>query len=66
MQWNSKPRSNIDQIKTRFAIFPVKVEEKWVWLETYYVVSWQYLDTTFVCRFLNYQDAVAYIRGSEA
>jgi hypothetical protein len=36
MRWEYKPKTKFDKIKKRFALFPVVINEEWVWLETYY------------------------------
>jgi len=42
MKWNSKTKSKPTlgdkKQKVWFALFPVKVEDKWVWLEKYIVI----------------------------
>lgn len=44
MQWNikpSKPKPKVGDIKESFwfAIFPIRVENKWIWLEKYITIS---------------------------
>lgn len=44
MQWNikpSKPKPNIGDKKESvwFAVFPTRVENKWIWLEKYIAIS---------------------------
>ena len=36
MRWEYKPKTSLDRVKKRFALFPVVVGDEWVWLETYY------------------------------
>ncbi len=36
--WKAKEKSIYDNLKRKFAFFPKKVNDEWVWFETY----WQY------------------------
>lgn len=38
MTWKTKEKSVYDNLKRKFAFFPTKIDDEWVWLETY----WQY------------------------
>ena len=44
MHWKDKPRTILDKIKVKFALFPTKVNDEWVWLERYYALrAWNML-----------------------
>ena len=36
MTWKAKPESFYNDIKKKFALFPKRVDDEWVWLECYY------------------------------
>ena len=40
MKWTIKPKPKVGDIKykIKFALFPTKVENKWVWLESYIAI----------------------------
>ena len=36
MRWQAKEKNIYDNIKKCFAFFPTKVDDEWIWFETYY------------------------------
>ena len=38
MRWTAKELSIYDSVKRKFAFFPIKVDDEWIWLESYYVL----------------------------
>lgn len=65
MRWEYKPKTEFDRIKKRFALFPVTVDNEWVWLETYYSYSWEDYGGPNVMRFNTYETAVEWLKSSE-
>ncbi len=62
MRWEYKPKTIFDKIKRRFALFPVVVNEEWIWLETYYAYSEETYDGTAVIRFNTHDEAVEWLK----
>ena len=62
MRWEYKPKTVFDKIKRRFAIFPVVVNDEWVWLEFYYSYSWEDYGGPNVIRFNTYEAAAKWLK----
>ena len=62
MRWEYKPKTIFNKIKRRFALFPVVVNEEWVWLEYYYAYSEETYGGTVVIRFNTYEEAVEWLK----
>ena len=58
MRWSYKPKTIYDKVKKRFAIFPVRIDDEWVWLETYYSFSWEDYGGPVVIRFNTQKEAI--------
>ena len=39
MRWKAKESSIYDDLKKKFAIFPKRVDDEWMWLECYYSLT---------------------------
>ena len=39
MRWRAKESSIYDDLKKKFAIFPKRIDDEWVWLECYYSLT---------------------------
>lgn len=39
MKWKAKDLSIYDTVKRKFAFFPTKIDDKWIWLESYYELT---------------------------
>jgi hypothetical protein len=63
MRWTYKPKTEFDRIKKRLALFPLKVEEEWTWLEIYYSFSWEDYGDTNVKRFHSRDAAIEWLEG---
>ena len=61
MRWEYKPKTIYDKVKKRFALFPVRIDDEWVWLETYYSFSWEDYSGPVVVRFNTSKEAVEWI-----
>jgi hypothetical protein len=61
MRWPYKLKTEFDRIKKRFALFPFRVENEWVWLETYYSYSWEDYGGINTIRFNTYEAAVQWV-----
>jgi hypothetical protein len=62
MRWPVKEKSPYDDIKRKFALFPTKVHDEWLWLEFYY----EYTELTncgweAYVRFLTYEGACKWL-----
>jgi hypothetical protein len=64
MRWPYKPKTEFDRIKKRFALFPLRVEEEWTWLEIYYSFSWEDYGGPNVKRFHSREEAVEWLETS--
>ena len=65
MRWPYKFKTVYDRIKKRFALFPVVIDNEWVWLETYYKFSWEdYVGISSV-RFNTYEAATKWLKEWE-
>jgi hypothetical protein len=62
MRWEYKPKTIYDKIKKRFALFPVRVDNEWVWLETYYSYTEEGYAGPEAIRFNTYDAAVKWLR----
>lgn len=65
MRWPYKSKTVYDRIKRRFALFPVVIEDTWVWLEHYYSFSWEDYGGPNVVRFYTYESAKEWVRSWE-
>lgn len=65
MRWQYKPKTEVDRIKKRFALFPVVVENEWVWLETYYLYKVEGYAGPEIARFNTLQKAIEWINSWE-
>lgn len=44
MRWQQKEQTIYDRIQKRFAFFPTKVNNEWIWFESYYRLRcWNFL-----------------------
>lgn len=66
MRWKYKPKTSIDKIKKRFALFPVVVEDEWVWLETYYSYTEEGYAGPETERRLTYEAMTTWLKQYEA
>ncbi len=62
MRWKAKEKDIYDKIKKRFAFFPTKVHDEWLWFEFYY----EYTEMTYdgweaYARFLTYEGACKWL-----
>ena len=64
MRWPYKPKTEFDRIKKRFALFPLRVDEEWTWLEIYYSFSWEDYGGPNVKRFHSHEEAVEWLETS--
>ena len=39
MKWRAKQKTIYDDLKKKFALFPKRVDDEWVWLECYYSLT---------------------------
>lgn len=39
MKWRAKQKTIYDHLKKKFALFPKRVDDEWVWLECYYSLT---------------------------
>ena len=62
MRWPYKLKTEFDRIKKRFALFPFRVENEWVWFETYYSYSWEDYGGVNTIRFNTYEAAVQWVK----
>lgn len=65
MRWPYKPKTIFDKVKKRFALFPIIVQDEWVWLETYYSYSEEDYGGVSTIRFTEYRDIVDWLRERE-
>ena len=65
MRWKYKPKTEIDRIKKRFALFPVVVEDEWVWFETYYSYTIEGYAGPETSRFNTLQKAIEWLNNWE-
>ena len=54
MRWECKPKSCYNKIKKRFAFLPTVIDNKWVWLESYYAIFEDYGIAIADIKFLTY------------
>ena len=65
MKWLIKEKKTTDYIRKRFALLPTKVNEYWVWLETYFYYCYPpcYVDESRgKNKFINYYDCLAHLK----
>lgn len=65
MRWEYKPKTYLDKIKKRFALFPVIVGDEWVWFETYYSFTIEGYAGPETTRFNTLQDAIEWLKTYE-
>lgn len=65
MRWKHKPRTEIDNIKKKFAFFPVVINDEWVWLETYYLYSVEGYAGPEISRFNTLEEAIDWLNNWE-
>jgi hypothetical protein len=65
MRWTYKPKTDIDRIKKRFALFPVIVGNEWVWLETYYSYTIEGYAGPETSRFSTLEEAIDWLNNWE-
>ncbi len=65
MRWEYKPKTDIDRIKKRFALFPVVVNDEWVWLETYYLYKVEGYAGPEISRFNTLAEAIEWLKSWE-
>jgi hypothetical protein len=65
MRWTYKPKTDIDRIKKRFALFPVVVGNEWVWLETYYSYTIESYAGPETSRFSTLEEAIDWLNNWE-
>jgi hypothetical protein len=65
MRWTYKPKTEIDRIKKRFALFPVIVGNEWVWLETYYSYTIEGYAGPETSRFNTLEEAIDWLNNWE-
>lgn len=63
MRWEYKPKTELDRVKKRFAIFPVVVENEWVWLESYCVYTIEGYAGPEVIRFHTFERAKEWLEA---
>ena len=63
MRWTYKPKTVYDRIKKKFALFPVVVNNQWVWLETYYAFIVEDYAGETVMRFNTHEEAIEWIKS---
>jgi hypothetical protein len=63
MRWEYKPKTIYDRIKKRFALIPVTINNQWVWLESYYVFSWEDYAGIHSVRFNTHEQAVNWVKS---
>lgn len=61
MRWKCKHKTIFDKIKRKFALFPVTIDDEWVWLEYYYAYSEEDYAGTLIWRFHTYNDAAEWL-----
>lgn len=72
MNWNIKPQPKLGdkKEKTKFALFPVKVENKWIWLEKYISIyeykSWLYTYEEVVSSGILYEKYITRVGETES
>lgn len=65
MRWEYKPKTLLDRVKRRFALFPVVVNSEWVWLETYYSYTEETYGGVATIRFNNLKEARDFFTDEE-
>ena len=63
MRWKYKPKTIFNRIKKRFALFPVVVDNEWIWLEHYYSYTEEGYAGPETIRFNTYKEAVDWLNG---
>ena len=61
MRWPYKPKTDLDRIKKKFALFPVQIDYEWVWLETYYAYTIEGYAGPETSRFNTLEDAIEWL-----
>lgn len=62
MRWTYRPKTIFDNIKRRFALFPVVIDKEWVWFEFYYSYTEEDYAGPSTIRFNTYGEAVDWLR----
>ena len=62
MRWEYKPKTIFDKVKRRFALFPVLINDEWVWLETYYSYTEENSASPLTIRFNTPQEATKWLK----
>lgn len=65
MRWKYKPKTIFDNIKRRFALFPVIIDKEWVWFEFYYSYTEEDYAGPSTTRFNTYDEAAKWLRTRE-
>ena len=63
MRWSYKPKTVYDRIKKKFARIPVRIDNEWVWLETYYSFTYEDYGGDYIERFNTYEEAIKWVKS---